>query len=221
MTPDMPYLNRRHLVLSSAAALFGAGIAWPRASLALTEPEAAAVKRAEAYMNALGNLQSRFLQVNPDGSTHEGELFVSRPGKMRINYDPPAQMLVVATGKWLIYVDQEVRETSYLDLNDTPAGLLLKANMSFSEKAVKLQRVRLGKNTVEITAAQAKDPATGALTFVFSDAPFELRQWRVLDAQKQEVTVTLMEPRFGGKLDAKLFEYIEPDDDRDPSRRGD
>ncbi len=191
------------------------------AALALTDAEQAAVKRAEEYMNNLGNLQSRFIQVNPDGSSHEGELFVSRPGKMRINYDPPAPMLVVATGKWLIYVDKEIDETSYLDLNDTPAGLLLKPNMSFTDKAVQLKSVRLGKNTVEITAAQSKDPSTGLLTFVFSDAPFELRQWRVLDAQKQEVTVTLAEPRFGGKIDPKIFEYKEPDDDRDPDRRND
>lgn len=190
-------------------------------AFALTPAETAAVKRAEAYMNNLGNLQSRFIQVNPDGSSHEGELFVARPGKMRINYDPPAEMLVVADGKWLIYVDKEVDETSYLDLDDTPAGLLLKGNMSFTDKAVQLKSVKLGKNTVEITAAQSKDPATGQLTFVFSDAPFELRQWRVVDAQKQEVALTLTEPRFGGKIDPKMFQYEKPKDERDPDRRGD
>lgn len=199
-----------------AALLFTAGPA-----CALTADETAALKRAEDYMNNLGNLRSRFLQVNPDGSTYEGELFVARPGKMRITYDPPAQMLVVADGKWLIYVDKDVNETSYLDLNDTPAGLLLKPNVSFSDKDIKLQGVKLGKNTVEITAAQAKDPATGKLTFVFADAPFELRQWRVVDAQKQEVTVTLQEPRFGVKLDPKLFDYAKPKDAADPDRRGD
>lgn len=190
-------------------------------AFALTPEEAAAVKHAEDYMNALGNLQSRFLQVNPDGTTHEGELFVARPGKMRINYDPPAQMLVVADGKWLIYEDKEVNETSYLDLGDTPAGLLLKANMSFSDKAVQLRGVKLGKGMVEITAAQAKEPGAGKLTFVFSDSPFELRQWRVVDAQNQEVAVTLFEPRFGGAIDAKLFDYQKPADSREPDRRRD
>jgi outer membrane lipoprotein-sorting protein len=191
------------------------------AAFALSDAETAAVKRAEAYMNNLGNLQSRFVQSNPDGSTHEGELFVSRPGKMRLNYDPPAEMLMVADGKFLIYVDKDANETSYLDLDDTPAGLLLKENMSFSDKGVQLKSVRLGKNTVEITAAQAKDPASGTLTFVFSDAPFELRQWRVVDAQKQEVRLTLQEPRFGAKIDPKIFQYQKPDDTRDPDRRGD
>jgi outer membrane lipoprotein-sorting protein len=203
------------------SALVAALILFSTGAHALTDAETAALKRAEVYLNNLGNMQARFLQVNPDGSTHEGELFVARPGKMRINYDPPAQMLVVADGTWLIYVDKEVDEASYLDLGDTPAGLLLKANMSFSDNAVKLRGVKLGKGTVEISASQAKDPATGKLTFVFSDAPFELRQWRVVDAQNQEVAVTLFEPRFGAALDKKLFEYDKPKDQRDPDRRGD
>ncbi len=199
-----------------AVLLFFAGSA-----SALTDAETAALKRAEDYLNNLGNMQARFLQVNPDGTTHEGELFVSRPGKMRITYDPPAQMLVVADGKWLIYVDKEVNESSYLDLGDTPAGLLLKANMSFTDKAIKLRGVKLGNGKVEIAASQAKDPALGKLTFVFTEGPFELRQWRVLDAQNQEVEVTLFEPRFGGTLDKKLFEYDKPADERDPERKGD
>ncbi|MDX2143680.1 MAG: outer membrane lipoprotein carrier protein LolA [Rhodospirillaceae bacterium] len=210
-----------HHLMKNFIRLLLALVLLPTVAQALSPEETAAVKRAEDYMNALGNLRARFLQVNPDGSTHEGNLYVARPGKMRINYDPPAEMLVVADGKWLIYVDKEVDETSYLDLDDTPAGLLLKADISFTDKAVKLQGVRLGKNTVEITAAQAKDPAAGKLTFVFSDAPFELRQWRVLDAQNQEVSVTLFEPRFGGVLDNKLFEHEQPKDTRDPDRRGD
>ena len=190
-------------------------------AFALTDAETAAIKRAEDYLNNLGNMQARFLQVNPDGSTHEGDVYVARPGKMRITYDAPAQMLIVADGKWLIYVDKEVNEASYLDLNDTPAGLLLKPNISFSDKAIKLRGVKLGKGTVEITASQAKEPAAGKLTFVFSDAPFELRQWRVVDAQNQEVAVTLFDPRFGAKLESKLFEYEKPKDKRDPDRRGD
>jgi outer membrane lipoprotein-sorting protein len=209
-------LSMKSFLLAVAAVLALSGQA-----IALTEAEQAAVKRAETYLNGLGNFQSRFVQVNPDGTTHEGDVMVSRPGKMRINYDPPAQMLVVADGKWLIYVDQEVNESSYLDLGDTPAGLLLKNNMSFSDKAVQLKSVRIGKGKIEITAAQAKDPGLGKLTFVFSDAPFELRQWRVVDAQNQEVEVTLMEPRFGVKLDEKLFIYDRPKDDRDPDRKRD
>ena len=60
---------------------------------------------------------------------------------------------------------------------------------------------------MEITATQTKDSAAGKLTFVFADGPFELKQWRVVDAQNKEVRVTLSNPAVGVKLDPKLFKY--------------
>jgi len=174
---------------------------------ALTDVESLALKRAETTLNAITTLKARFVQVNADGSSHEGDLYVSRPGKMRLVYDPPTPMLMVADGVFLIYVDKEMDDVSHVDLGDTPAGLLLKGNLSFSDPAVRLLGVKLGPGTVEVTAAQAKDPTAGRLTLVFSDGPFELKQWRVVDAQNKEVQVTLFSPVYGGALDKALFRY--------------
>ena len=171
------------------------------------EYQSALLKKAETYLNGITTMQARFVQVNADGGSHEGELFLSRPGKMRLVYDPPTKMLMVADGKFLIYVDQEMNDVSHIDLNDTPAGLLLKANMSFTDPAVQLLGVKQGPGTLEITAAQTKEPSAGKLTFVFNEAPFELKQWRVIDAQNKEVRVTLQNPRVGVKLESKLFSY--------------
>ena len=176
-------------------------------AFALTEAESALVKKAEAYLNGVSTLKARFVQLDADGASHEGDLYISRPGKMRLVYDPPTPMLMVADGKFLIYVDKEMDDVSHIDLDDTPAGLMLKANLSFTDPAVKLIKVAQGPGTVEITASQTKDPTAGQLTFVFSDGPFELKQWRVVDAQKKEVRVTLFNPTLGAKLDGKLFRY--------------
>jgi outer membrane lipoprotein-sorting protein len=182
-------------------------LAFTAPAFALTEAESAAVKKAEAALNGVTTMKSRFLQVNADGSSHEGDFYLQRPGKMRLVYDPPTPMLMVADGAFLIYVDKEMDDVSHLGLNDTPAGLLLKNNLSFSDPSVKLVGVKLGAGTVEITATQTKDPSAGRLTFVFSDAPFELRQWKVIDAQNKEVQVTLQSPTYGVKIDPKLFRY--------------
>lgn len=176
-------------------------------SFAMDAADAEALKKAETYLNGITTLKSRFVQVNPDGGNYDGDLYISRPGRMRLVYDPPTPMLMVADGKFLIYVDTQMNDASHLDLNETPAGLILKENLSFSDPSVKLIGVRRGPGTVEITAAMAKDPAAGQLTMVFSDAPFELRQWRVLDAQKKEVVVTLENAQKGVSLDRALFRY--------------
>jgi len=195
-------------------AVFALFVLFSAPVFALTDAENAALKQAESYLNAISTMQARFLQVNPDGSSHEGDLFVSRPGKMRLVYDEPAPMLMVADGVWLIYVDKEMDEVSHIDLDDTPAGLLLKDNLSFTDKAIALKGVKIANGTVEISAAQAKDPGTGTLTLVFTQAPFELRQWRVIDAQNQEIAVTLFDAKMGVPVDAKLFRYDAPRDER-------
>lgn len=176
-------------------------------AMALTEEEAAAASKAEAYLNAITTMQARFLQVNPDGSTFEGDLYISRPGKMRLVYDPPTPMLMIADGAFLIYIDTEMNDTTHINLNETPAGIILKNNLSFSDPDVSLGSVTLGASTTEITTSMAKDTAAGTLTLVFSEAPFELRQWRVYDAQRKEVAVTLFNARYGVNLDSALFRY--------------
>lgn len=195
-------LRRTLLLLTVAAALTRAMPAF-----ALSEAETGAVKRAETYLNAVKTLKARFLQVNPDGGSHEGDFYLSRPGKMRLVYDPPTPMLMVADGVFLIYVDTEMKDASHVGLGDTPAGILLKENLSFTDPAVKLLGVKLGAGVIEITTAMAKDPAAGKLTMVFSDGPLELKQWRVVDPQNKEVTVTLFDAKQGVTLDKALFRY--------------
>lgn len=176
-------------------------------SYAADPADAEALKKAETYLNGITTLKSRFVQVNPDGGSYMGDLYISRPGRMRLVYDKPTPMLMVADGKFLIYVDTQMNDASHLDLDETPAGLLLKENLSFNDPTVKLLDVKKGPGTLEITAAMAKDPAAGKLTMVFSEGPFELRQWRVVDAQNKEVIVTLENAQKGVALDKALFRY--------------
>jgi len=190
-----------------ASLLISAALLGSKASFAQSETETAALKKAEAYLNNITTMKARFLQVNPDGSSVEGDVYVSRPGRMRLVYDPPTPMLLVADGAFLIYVDTEMKDVSHISLDDTPAGLLLKDNLSFTDPGVKLGGVKLGAGTVEVTASMTKDPSAGKLTLVFSEAPFELRQWRVVDAQNKEVSVTLFQAQNGVKLDRDLFRY--------------
>ena len=70
--------------LALSALTFAAVLAAPSAhALTLSEEQAAALTRAETYLNGLGNLQARFLQVNPDGSV---AVVVMNPTEEKIGY---------------------------------------------------------------------------------------------------------------------------------------
>lgn len=215
----MTMMNKVRLFF--AVLLLGAGFGQGAAFPALAqEPmlaqenedsDAAVLEKASAYLNAIDTLQARFLQVDGRGGVAEGDLYIDRPGKMRLAYDPPTPILIVADGYYVIYVDLELGEPSYLDIDDTPAAFLLDPEWSFTDEGVTVKDIVRRPGVVEITAVRSDGLSAGELTFVFSDGPFELRQWRVKDAQSQEITVTLFETQMGLSLDSALFEYDDDD----------
>lgn len=176
----------------------------------LSDADKADVARAEAYLNAITTLKARFLQVSPNGASVEGDAFLARPGRLRLQYDPPSPLLVVADGTFLIVYDSQLGDPSYLPLNSTPAGVLVRPDVKLIGGDVAVTRVSRMPGVVRISLVEADEPAAGEITLVFSDRPFLLRQWQVKDAQNQITTVSLFEAQNGLSLDPKLFEFKDP-----------
>jgi outer membrane lipoprotein-sorting protein len=91
----------------------------------------------------------------------------------------------------------------------TPAGVLLKENPKLLGD-VTVTGVERGPGALRVKIAQSDDLMAGTITLVFSDGPLTLRKWVVTDAQGVETTVSLIDTRFGGKLDSQLFEFTDP-----------
>ena len=180
------------------------------ANAAMSPADQKDVDRAESYLNAVTILRARFLQVAPDGSAAEGTLSLSRPGRLRLDYDPPTPMIILANGDWLVYHDSELDHTSYVDIDSTPAALLVKKDLHLNADGATVTGVAHKPGLVEISAVKEKDPRQGKITLVFTEAPYQLKQWLVTDAQGQTTTVTLYDPKTDVKFDPNIFR------DRDP-----
>ena len=208
--------NRRRRL----AAILIVALAWAAAVPASAEPPRAAtlsaaeradVGRIEAYLNRIGTLKARFLQVSSTGELSEGTLFISRPGKLRIEYDPPVPILIVAARGVLTYFDKELEQVSEIDLDSTPAGILVGENISFFSGDFTLTRFKSEAGAARVTLVRTADPQEGNLTLVFSDRPLTLRKWIVTDAQGVKTTVSLLKTRFGLPLNPELFTFEAPD----------
>ena len=62
----------------------------------LNAEDLADIAAAQAYLNEIHTLKARFLQVSGNGAQAEGSAYLSRPGRLRLDYDPPSPLLVVA-----------------------------------------------------------------------------------------------------------------------------
>ncbi|HLO78964.1 MAG TPA: outer membrane lipoprotein carrier protein LolA [Magnetospirillum sp.] len=220
----LPLTRRRLLLAASGAVLAGAlpclpALAGPKRAT-LSAQDKADIARAEAYLNSLTTLKARFLQIAGNGAQAEGTAYLSRPGKMRLQYDPPNPMLVVADGTFLIVHDKELGEPSYIPLGSTPAGVLVRENVQLDGKDVTVTRVTRMPGVLNVSLVETDEPEAGELTLVFSESPFTLRQWRVVDAQGTTTSVSLYESQTGVKLDPKLFEFKDPNFDKLPLRNG-
>ena len=188
-----------------------------QAPVALTAQDRADIARVETYLNGLHTLKARFMQIAPDGRSSEGQAWLERPGRMRFQYDPPAPFLLIAGHGLLVFNDRQLNQTSNLPLDRTPLGILLRDNVQLSGD-ISVSRITRLPGQLQVTLFRTATPNEGTLTLVFADNPLALRQWSVLDAQRQETRISLFDVALGGTFDQSLFAFVDPRFFQDNSR---
>ncbi len=184
----------------------GSQSAWAQAT-PLSAADQALITQAEAYLNGQSALTANFLQVAADGSTRTGKAWLERPGKMRFEYDPPDQQLLVAGFGLLVYRDPQLNQTTNIPLGSTPLGILLAKHVDLSSGSVTVTKVERDPGEDQITMIRTGKPAEGTLTLVFGTNPLQLRQWQVTDAQGRQTRVSLYDVLPGGPFPDSLFQY--------------
>ncbi len=167
----------------------------------------AILDKVETYFNTIRSLKAHIVQVASTGAQAEGTLYIQRPGKMRLTYEPPMPVEIVADGKQMIYHDKKLEQVSHLSMNATPAGMLLQEKLSFSDPEITITDVHRQPGIIEISLMWTEDPTAGELTLVFQEDPIALKEWRVRDAQGVVTTVGLFEVKTNLPLSADLFEF--------------
>jgi outer membrane lipoprotein-sorting protein len=209
-------MNRRIILGLAPLLAFGLAalpLARAEAQLAASPPttaqDQADITRVEAYLNGIHTMQARFLQVDTNGNSIGGNVWMQRPGRMRFEYDPPDRMLLVAGHGLLVYYDPAVRQTSNLFLSSTPLGLLLQDNLKLAGP-VTVTGVARGDGQIQITLVRTNNPSSGAITLIFATDPLTLRSWIIRDAQGRQTQISLFDVKFGGTFPQSMFTFVGP-----------
>lgn len=166
--------------------------------------------RIEDYLNSLRTLRADFLQIGPDGATATGTFYYDRPDKMRLDYEPPSELLIIANGWKLVYQDRRLEQTSQLFTSQTPLGFLLEDEIDLSDGQVTVTSLNRRAGEIQVTLVQTDEPAEGSITLAFAEQPFELRRWTIVDAQGYATHIVLEDVETGVPLDQELFIYRDP-----------
>jgi outer membrane lipoprotein-sorting protein len=173
-----------------------------------TEEQLTTITRVERYMTALRTLQARFVQNSANGFA-TGQLYMQRPGLLRLDYEQPLHHQIIADGTFLFFWDDEVKGVSQTTLNDTLVDLIVRSRTSLTD-GVTLLALGRENGVLSVTLTSDKEPGIGSLSLMFSESPFQLLGWRTHDAQGTETEVRLLDLRVGLPLDRELFYFYPP-----------
>ncbi len=232
-------MQRRDLVavLSVLSVLPGlAGCATVPPPGTLDDADRQVLSRIEAYLNTIHTLQARFAQVSTQGDGR-GTAWIERPGRMRLQYDPPSRVLLVAARGRVVYADAATGASSSLPLSRTPLSMLLAERIVLSGPVtvVSVLRTRgLGAalapegaagaglqtgsavpggsggdalRSVEVTLRSTEHPGQGQLSLSFSDDPLRLRGLVLVDGRGETTRLSLSGMRIGVPTEDTLFRF--------------
>ena len=198
----------RQAARATLAAILVAG-AVTSAEASLSEPDRRLVARIENYLNSIRTLTARFIQAEKNGWIAEGSIFISRPGRLRIEYAPPHRFLVVSTGKLLILYNGERDQVTHLPTGVSPAAFLLKPRIDLSRN-VRVQRVQRGRETYTLTVRPRGSRTRTQLRLVFHRKPLAIKEWTVIDKRRKETRIILIDKRIGAPIPPAKFFFSKP-----------
>ncbi len=179
-------------------------------SVVLTQNDEADLQRIVDSLNSIHSVRSAFVQKSSNGESAQGELWLLRPGRLRIDYQPPTPILVVADGTLLIYYDSRLEQVSYIPLGSTPASILLQDQISLSDGKLTITDFTHEGDKIRLSVTRTANPGEGSITLIFDQASVSLSQWEVTDAQGIVTVVALLAPQFNVKVDKHLFRFDDP-----------
>jgi outer membrane lipoprotein-sorting protein len=157
------------------------------------------------YLNQMVTAEADFTQVNADGTIATGKIYIQRPGRVRFEYAPPDESLVLASaGTVAIFDAKSNQPPEQYPLDRTPLNLILGANIDLGRAKMVVGHEADGSAT-KVRAQDPGHPEYGTIDLIFTDNPVALRQWVITDDLGQQTTVILGDMKLGGKLSISLF----------------
>lgn len=185
-------------------------VALVAAAPAIAATESPDLARLKDHISSVQTMTANFTQTDSKGHVDTGTLQLKRPGRVRFEYSG-GDVLLVANGKNLTFIDYQVGQKSAWPLGRTPLGPLLSSSPDFNGKAQILP-----SSDPRVVVARAKNAGQyGQLTLAFlrnSSAPggLQLYGWTAVDPQNHRTTVKLSNVRYNVAVPDGAFTYAEP-----------
>lgn len=184
---------------------FAALLGRPASGANLSAEQRTLIDRVNRYLSSTQVLSGRFIQVGPDGRRTQGDFYMSKPGRVRFEYDDPSPIQLIANGQDVVVRDRRLATQDVYPLSQTPLRFLLSDRVDLMRDT---SLVAVYADDVFITVVvEEKNGLVGTsrLMIMFGAKDMQLKQWTVTDPQGFDTTVAVYNLDTTKRPDPNMF----------------
>ena len=162
------------------------------------------------YFNTFDTFQADFHQFSDDGSVATGVILIKKPGRLRIDYERPEDLLILGSGGQLAIFDPKGDpEPTSFPLNVTPFSIVLKSQINLVGSSNILSH-DYNHGETSLSLFDPKYPERGHIKLIFSGETPILDRWVIQDEsgnitlmsiERYEENISLGEMQFNIQLE--------------------
>ena len=173
------------------------------ASYAVEENKSAIIQIKKFFENLI-TLEANFIQVSPSGNVSNGKVYLDLPGKLRIDYEKPKNLLITCKGFWIVIQDRESKTTNNIPVKNSPFALLLENTSFINNQNIKTEYI-IEAGIISLKLKSTNKDNQESLVLEFSENPFSLKKWVIQDSLGENTTVLIQNAKYNNKLSHLLF----------------
>ena len=158
----------------------------------------------EKFFKNLTTLEANFIQVSPSGNVSNGKIYLDLPGKLRLDYENPNDLLITCKGFWIVIQDRSTKTTNNIPVKSSPFGVLLQ-NTSFLNNQNIRTEYNIEAGVISLKLKSQNNDNQESLVLEFSENPFSLKKWVIQDSLGEYTTVLIQNAKYNNKLSHLLF----------------
>ncbi len=163
------------------------------------------IDRVNGYLTGMQVLSGKFVQVGPDGRKTQGNFYISKPGKVRFEYDDPSPIELIADGQSVVIRDRKLATQDVYPLSQTPLRFLLSDKVDLMKDSALTAVYADEVFTTVVVEERNGIVGTSRLMIMFDAKNTQLKQWTVTDPQGYDTTVAVYNLDTSRRPDPNMF----------------
>ena len=156
------------------------------------------------YLSDLKTLSADFIQISNDGVVRRGKIHISLPGKLRISYERPSDLLVTSMGFWLVVQNRKLKQTNNFPLSKIPLNIFLNQKLDFDNSEYDM-RFYDENGIVTLKFLKNEEMVGTSFQLFFKTNPVQLKKWEITDEFDNKTSVLFQNLVTGTQHSPLLF----------------